>query len=72
MCAGGLGGCPFVKGAAGDVPTEDAGHMLDAVGIATGIDLGKMSKVVEELESLLGRPLPGRMTQVLRAQGLCS
>jgi len=70
VCAGGLGGCPFVKGAAGNVPAEDAVHMFEAMGVETGIDLGKMSKVVEELESLLGRPLPGRMTRVLRAKGL--
>ena len=70
VCAGGLGGCPFVKGAAGNVPAEDAVHMFEAMGVETGIDLAKMSKVVEELESLLGRPLPGRMTRVLRAKGL--
>jgi len=70
VCAGGLGGCPFVKGAAGNVPAEDAVHMFEAMGVETGIDLAKMSKVVEELESLLGRPLPGRMTRVVRAKGL--
>jgi hydroxymethylglutaryl-CoA lyase len=70
VCAGGLGGCPFVKGAAGNVPAEDAVHMFEAMGVETGIDLAKMSKVVEELESLLGRQLPGRMTRVLRAKGL--
>jgi hydroxymethylglutaryl-CoA lyase len=70
VCAGGLGGCPFVKGAAGNVPAEDAVHMFEAMGVETGIDLAKMSKVVEELESLLGRPLPGRMTRVLRVKGL--
>jgi len=72
VCAGGLGGCPFVKGAAGNVPAEDAVHMFEAIGVETGIDLAKLSTVVEELESLLGRPLPGRMTRVLRAKGLCS
>jgi hydroxymethylglutaryl-CoA lyase len=70
VCAGGLGGCPFVKGAAGNVPAEDAGHMFEAMGVETGVDLGKLSKVVEELEFLLGRSLPGRMTRVLRAEGL--
>ena len=70
VCAGGLGGCPFVKGAAGNVPTEDAVHMFETLGVETGIDLLKMSRVVEELETLLGRPLPGRMTRVLRAKSL--
>ena len=70
VCAGGLGGCPFVKGAAGNVPAEDAGHMFGAMGVETGVDLEKLSKVVEELEFLLGRSLPGRMTRVLRAESL--
>ena len=39
VCAGGLGGCPFVKGAAGNVPTEDAVNMFESMGIETGIDL---------------------------------
>lgn len=72
VCAGGLGGCPFVKGAAGNVPTEDAVHMFESMGIDTGINLRKMSNVVEELELLLGRPLPGRMTRVLKVQSPCN
>ena len=67
VCAGGLGGCPFVKGAAGNVPTEDAVHMFEAIGFDTGIDLQKMGNVVEKLESILGRQLPGRITRVLKA-----
>jgi hydroxymethylglutaryl-CoA lyase len=67
VCSGGLGGCPFVKGAAGNVPTEDAVHMFEAIGLDTGIDLQNMGKVVEELEAILGRQLPGRMTRVLKA-----
>jgi hydroxymethylglutaryl-CoA lyase len=67
VCSGGLGGCPFVKGAAGNVPTEDAVHMFEAIGLDTGIDLQRMGKVVEELEAILGRQLPGRMTRVLKA-----
>ena len=72
VCAGGLGGCPFVKGAAGNVPTEDAVNMFESMGIETGVDLGGMTRVVDELELLLGRPLPGRMTRVLKAQLPCN
>lgn len=71
VCAGGLGGCPFVKGAAGNVPTEDAVNMFEAMGIDTGVDLAGLTRLVDELEALLGRPLPGRMTRVLKAQPLC-
>jgi len=67
VCSGGLGGCPFVKGAAGNVPTEDAVHMFESIGLDTGIDLQKLGNVVEELETILGRQLPGRMTRVLKA-----
>jgi hydroxymethylglutaryl-CoA lyase len=72
VCAGGLGGCPFVKGAAGNVPTEDAVNMFESMGIETGVDLGGMTRVVGELELLLGRQLPGRMTRVLKAQLPCN
>lgn len=72
VCAGGLGGCPFVKGAAGNVPTEDAVNMFESMGVATGIDLKGMTRVVDELELLLGRPLPGRMTRVFKAQLPCN
>lgn len=71
VCAGGLGGCPFVKGAAGNVPAEDAVHMFESMGIATGIDLRNMGQVVDRLESFLGRQLPGRMNRVLKAAYPC-
>ena len=67
VCTGGLGGCPFVRGAAGNVPTEDAVHAFEAMGVATGIDLADLVRVVDDLERLLGRRLPGRMAAVLRA-----
>lgn len=66
VCAGGLGGCPFIEGAAGNVPTEDAAHMFAALGVETGLDLQKMVEVVAELEKILGRPLPGKMVRVLK------
>ncbi len=67
VCAGGLGGCPFIKRAAGNVPTENAAHMFATMGVETGIDLLKMIGVMEELEKILGRPLPRKMARVLRA-----
>jgi hydroxymethylglutaryl-CoA lyase len=67
VCAGGLGGCPFVRGAAGNVPTEDAVNMFEEIGVKTGIDLPKLGAVVDTLETLLARRLPGRMSRVLKA-----
>jgi hydroxymethylglutaryl-CoA lyase len=71
VCTGGLGGCPFVKGAAGNVPTEDAVNMFESMGIATGIDLKSICEAAEYLERVLGRRLPGRMQRVLRCQQNC-
>ncbi len=68
VCAGGLGGCPFIKGAAGNVPTEDAVNMFESMGISTGIKLKPLTEAVVFLEKTLKRPLPGRMTRVLDFQ----
>lgn len=72
VCAGGLGGCPFVRGAAGNVAAEDAVNLFESMGIPTGIDLVKLCEVVAYLETLLGRQLPGRMKRVLDFQQRCS
>lgn len=58
---GGLGGCPFIKGATGNVATEDVVHMLEQMGIATGIDIEKVKEVSREVENMLGNSLPGLM-----------
>ncbi len=71
VSAGGLGGCPFVKGAAGNVAAEDAVNLFHQIGVETGVDLKALCKVVDAYEALLGRPLPGRMNRVLKAQGDC-
>lgn len=72
VCTGGLGGCPFVKGAAGNVPTEDAVNMFESMGIPTGVDLEATCEAVAFLEKTLGRTLPGRMKQVVDHQSGCS
>jgi len=64
---GGLGGCPFGVGATGNVPTEDVAHMLQEMGIDTGVDLGKMIACAQLAQDLIGRELPG---QVMKA-GTC-
>lgn len=68
VCTGGLGGCPFVRGAAGNVPTEDAVQMFSSMGVKTGIDLEKICATVTSLETILGRNLPGRMKTVFEAE----
>lgn len=61
---GGLGGCPFVPGATGNVVTEDILHMCDEMGIETGIDLNKCISIARKMETLLEKKLPG---YILRA-----
>jgi len=51
----GLGGCPYAKGATGNVASEDVVFMLDGLGIATGIDLGKLVDAGKFISDFLGR-----------------
>jgi hydroxymethylglutaryl-CoA lyase len=61
---GGLGGCPYAPGATGNVATEELVHMVEDMGVATGIDLEAMLDVAAMAERIVGRTLP---SQVLRA-----
>jgi hydroxymethylglutaryl-CoA lyase len=56
---GGLGGCPFAPGAAGNVASEDVVYMLERAGISTGMDLAKMVASCEWLTTVMGKKLPG-------------
>ncbi|MCH8949318.1 MAG: hydroxymethylglutaryl-CoA lyase [Chloroflexi bacterium] len=58
---GGMGGCPYAPGAAGNVATEDVVYMLEEMGIATGVDLPALVEVARWAEEIVGRPLPGRV-----------
>jgi hydroxymethylglutaryl-CoA lyase len=60
---GGLGGCPYAPGAAGNVATEDLVYMLHQMGIRTGVDLPALVNVAHWIETVVGRPLPGRVKQ---------
>jgi hydroxymethylglutaryl-CoA lyase len=61
---GGLGGCPYAPGASGNVATEDLVHMVEDMGVATGVDLDALLDVAATAERIVGRTLP---SQVLRA-----
>ena len=56
---GGLGGCPFAPGAAGNVATEDVIYMLDRAGVATGLDLSRLIAANHWLAGVMDRRLPG-------------
>lgn len=51
---GGLGGCPYAKGATGNVATEDLVYMLSGLGIKTGVDLDKLLDAANFITSNLG------------------
>jgi hydroxymethylglutaryl-CoA lyase len=61
---GGLGGCPYAPGATGNVASEELVHMVEDMGVDTGIDLDALVDVAAVAERIVGRTLP---SQVLRA-----
>ena len=63
--AGGVGGCPYAPGAAGNIATEDLVWALTRSGASTGIDLARVSAASDLLASALGRPLRSRVREAL-------
>lgn len=63
--AGGIGGSPFAKQAAGNLATEDLLWMLEGLGVETGIDAHKVAEAATWMCGLLGREPPGRATRAL-------
>jgi hydroxymethylglutaryl-CoA lyase len=60
---GGLGGCPYAPGAAGNLATEDLVYMLRGMGIETGVDLDRLVQAGELAQELIGRKLSGKYLQ---------
>ena len=58
---GGLGGCPYAPGATGNIATEELVHMVEDMGVATGIDLSAMISAAAEAEAIVGRTLPSQV-----------
>jgi hydroxymethylglutaryl-CoA lyase len=58
---GGLGGCPYAPGAAGNLATEDLVYTLHGMGVGTGIDLEKLWMAGQVAEAVVGRELPGKV-----------
>jgi len=66
--AGGLGGCPYAPGAAGNVATEDLLYMFQEEGMAVAPDLQRQVSATALIESALARPLPGKTYRALRCE----
>jgi hydroxymethylglutaryl-CoA lyase len=60
---GGLGGCPYAPGATGNICSEDAIHMLQAMGYDTGIDLPRLLAVARQLPAIVGHDVPGQVAK---------
>lgn len=63
----GLGGCPYAKGASGNVATEDVVYLLNGLGIETGIDLQALMAAGMQISSVLGRPTGSRVAKARNA-----
>ncbi|MDH1381093.1 hydroxymethylglutaryl-CoA lyase [Comamonas aquatica] len=64
----GLGGCPYAKGATGNVATEDVVYMLHGMGIDTGIDLDQLIDAGQFISDHLGRPTQSRVAKAILAK----
>lgn len=62
---GGLGGCPFIPGATGNVGTEDVAYLCHRLGYETGIDVAAVAAISRDVEALVGHPLSGRMYRLV-------
>jgi hydroxymethylglutaryl-CoA lyase len=61
----GMGGCPFVAGAAGNIATEDTAYLLQALAIDTGIDIDRVAGCSRRLESFFGKRFPGKIHRLM-------
>ena len=64
---GGLGGCPYAPGASGNISSEDAIHMLDAMGYDTGMNIPKLLDLARELPQIVGHSVPGQVAKAGRS-----
>jgi hydroxymethylglutaryl-CoA lyase len=66
--AGGLGGCPFAPGAAGNLATEDLLYLLNGMGIQTGVDLDAVAAASANIERHLDHPLTSKVYQAMKVK----
>ncbi|HCE6869981.1 TPA: hydroxymethylglutaryl-CoA lyase [Pseudomonas aeruginosa] len=64
----GLGGCPYAKGATGNVASEDVVYLLDGLGIETGIDLSALAAAGRRISAALGRESASRVARALASR----
>ena len=62
---GGMGGCPFIKGASGNIATEDLAFMAHQMGIRTGLDIDRIGALSRSLEAFFDKRFSGKMHRAL-------
>lgn len=67
--AGGLGGCPYAKGATGNVATEDVWYLLNSLGLDTGIDIHKLAAASQFILERIGRPTESKFLKAYLSTG---
>ncbi|MFP4228354.1 MAG: hydroxymethylglutaryl-CoA lyase [Salinivenus sp.] len=61
----GMGGCPFIEGATGNIATEDTVYLLNGLGVKTGIDVEAVAEASRNIETFLDKQFPGKMHRLL-------
>ena len=61
----GMGGCPFVSGAAGNIATEDTAWLMKSLNIETGVDISTVAKCSQKLEKFFEKKFPGKMHRLI-------
>ena len=64
----GMGGCPFVSGAAGNIATEDTAWLMKSLNIETGVDISKVAKCSQKLEDFFEKKFPGKMHRLIKGK----
>lgn len=64
---GGMGGCPFIAGATGNISTEDTAWLLESMGVQTGVSISAIAASTRRMEAFLEHDLPGKMHHLVGA-----
>ena len=64
----GMGGCPFVPGAAGNIATEDTAWLMKSLNIETGVNISKVAKCSQKIEDFFKKKFPGKMHRLIKGK----
>ncbi len=64
----GMGGCPYIPGATGNISSEDTLNLMTALGVETGVDIEKVAACSDRIEGFLEKQFPGKMHRLIRAR----